>query len=149
MVRRLVDALQEEECDMDPSRAHWTDGGAAYAEWMLTTVENHQGATFVAETEAEAGAVIGLLSCWRAEDASDITVVPAARVHLYVSDLVVLPEWRGRGVAGALLVEAEAHGRKLGVGQMTIGVLAANGPALRAYAKAGFEGYEMLLRKTL
>lgn len=147
MVRRLLNALQEAECVMEASRAHWADGGATYADWMLTTVENHEGATFIAEVED--GAVIGLLSCWRAEDAADITVVPAARVHLYVSDLVVLPDWRGRGVAGALIAEAERHARGLGIAQMTIGVLASNAAARRSYAKAGFEDYEMLLRKKL
>jgi GNAT superfamily N-acetyltransferase len=70
-------------------------------------------------------------------------------VHLYVSDLLVQPDWRGRGVAGVLLAEAEKHGRTLGLTQMTIGVLAVNQSARRAYEKSGFEEYEMLLRKRL
>jgi GNAT superfamily N-acetyltransferase len=62
---------------------------------------------------------------------------------------VVAPDWRGRGIAGLLLAEAERHGRALGLAQMTIGVLAVNEAARRAYAKAGFDDYEMLLRKRL
>lgn len=143
----LLNALQEAECAMESNRAHWPDGAAAYTEWMLTEAAANNGAIFIAESGD--GAAIGLVSCWRAEDASDTTVVAAARVQLYVSDLVVVEEWRGRGVAGRLLAEAERHGRALGLSQMTIGVLAANDAARRAYAKAGFEDYEMLLRKRL
>jgi ribosomal protein S18 acetylase RimI-like enzyme len=147
LVCGLINALQEAECVMEPNRAHWADGGIAYTDWTLTEVAENDGAIFIAETEAEVA--VGLVTCWRAEDASDITVVPQARVHLYVSDLVVLPDWRGRGIAGALLAEAERHGRALDLSQMTIGVLAANAAARRAYAKAGFDDYEMLLRKSL
>ena len=143
----LINALQEAECAMEANRAQWADGGRAYTDWTLAEVAANEGIVIFAE--AEDGAVIGLMSCWRATDETDITVVPEARTHLYVSDLVVLAEWRGRGVAGVLLAEAESHGRRLGLTQMTIGVLAANEAARRAYDKAGFEGYEMLLRKRL
>ncbi len=146
-VRRLLNALQEAECAMDGSRVHWSDGACAYTDWMLRESAEKDGITSVAESDT--GAVIGVMTCWRAEDPTDITVTPEARPHLYVSDLVVATEWRGRGIAGVLLAAAEKHGRALGLAQMTIGVLAANAPARRAYAKAGFDDYEMLLRKRL
>lgn len=145
--RRLLNELQEAECAMESNRAHWPDRAAQYTDWMLDEAAANDGAVWIAESER--GEAIGLMSCWRAEDPTDITVEPAARVHLYVSDLVVAPEWRGRGIAGALLAEAERHGRALGLAQMTIGVLSVNEPARRAYEKAGFAEYEMLLRKRL
>jgi GNAT superfamily N-acetyltransferase len=144
-VRAMLDGLQEYECTIEANRAHWADGGAAYADWMLEESAQNQGAVVIAESDE--GAVIGLLTCWRAEDATDITVVPEARVHLYISELFVADPWRGRGVAGALLAAAEAHARSIGVGQVTIGSLATNASARRAYAKAGFADYEILLRK--
>lgn len=146
-VRRMMNGLHEAERAMEPNRAHWPDGGIAYTDWTLDEVAEHAGAVFLAL--ATPGRPIGFLICWRAEDASDITVVPEARVHLYISDLYVEEDWRGRGVAGALLAEAERHGRALGLTQMTIGVLAVNAAARNAYAKAGFAEYEMLLRKPL
>jgi len=76
-------------------------------------------------------------------------VVPEARLHLYISELFVAEAWRGKGVAGALLAAAEAHARSLGIARVTIGSLAANTSARRAYAKAGFAEYEILLRKRL
>jgi GNAT superfamily N-acetyltransferase len=146
-LRRMVRGLQEAECGMDPSRAHWADDGAAYAGWMLEQVAANAGAVFMAV--AADGAAIGMVSCWRAEDLTDITVTPQARVHLYVSDIFVIEAFRGRNVAGALLGAAERHGRGLGLAQMTIGLLAVNHAARRAYEKSGFSDYELLLRKRL
>jgi len=146
-VRAMLDGLQEYEGTIEANRAHWADGGAAYAGWMLEESARNAGAILIAESDA--GAVIALLTCWRAEDATDITVVPAAREHLYISELFVAESWRGKGVAGALLAVAEDHARGLGIPQVTIGSLAANASARRAYAKAGFDEYEILLRKRL
>lgn len=146
-VRAMLNALQEAECAMEPNRVHWSDRGAAYADWMFAEVAQHSGAVFIAEAADES--MVGLATCWRAEDEVDITVEPAARVHLYVSEMFVIESWRGKGVAGALLDAVEEHGRKIGVPQITIGSLAVNAPARRAYAKAGFAEYEILLRKLL
>jgi GNAT superfamily N-acetyltransferase len=147
VVRAMVNGLQDYERTIEPGRAHWADGGAAYADWMLQEAGQNAGALLVAT--AEDGRVIGLLACWRAEDATDITVVPAARIHLYVSELFVAEDWRRRGVGAALLETAEAHAHSLGIEQVTIGSLAVNTAARRAYAKAGFEEFEILLRKRL
>jgi|SRR5581483_2177612 len=146
-VRAMLDGLQEYECSIEANRAHWADGGAAYADWMLEEAAQNAGSVLLAE--AQDGAAVGLMTCWRAEDATDITVVPAARVHLYISELFVAEPWRGKGIAGALLAAAEAHARSLGIAQVTIGSLAANRSARRAYEKAGFAEYEILLRKRL
>jgi len=144
-VRAMLDGLQEYERAIEPNRAHWADGGAAYADGMLEESAQNSGAVLVATSDG--GTAIGLLTCWRAEDATDITVVPVARVHLYIAELFVVESWRGRHVGAALLAAAEAHARSLGIAQVTIGSLATNASARRAYAKAGFEEYEILLRK--
>jgi len=146
-LRRMVLGLQEAECGMDQSRARWADGGAAYADWMLDEVAANAGAVFMAV--APDGAAIGMVSCWRAEDPTDITASPGARIHLYVSDIFVIESFRGQNVAGALLAVAEGHGRSLGLQQMTVGLLAVNHAARRAYEKSGFLDYELLLRKRL
>jgi len=147
VLRSMIQGLQEAECGMDSSRAHWSDGAAAYTDWTLDQIAAHSGAMFMAETPD--GTPIGVVTCWRADDPTDITVTAEARIHLYVSDLFVVESWRGRDVAGALLAAAEQYGRHLGLAQMTIGLLAVNQAARRAYEKSGFEDYEMLLRKRL
>jgi GNAT superfamily N-acetyltransferase len=147
ILQEMIQGLQEAECGMDSSRAHWADGAAAYTDWTLDEMAAHAGAAFLAE--APDGTAIGVVTCWRADDPADITVTLEARVHLYVSDLFVIESWRGRNVAGALLEAAEQHGRALGLAQMTIGLLAVNQAARRAYQKSGCQDYEMLLRKRL
>jgi ribosomal protein S18 acetylase RimI-like enzyme len=146
-VSALLNVLQEAECRMESSRARWADGGGAYAGWVLQEAAANDGEVLLAETAG--GEVVGLAACWRICDDTDITIRPESRPHLYVSELAVHEAWRGRGIAGALLAECARHGRALGLAQMTIGVLAVNAAARRAYAKAGFEDYEMLLRKRL
>ena len=146
-LRRMVQGLQQAECALDASRARWADDGAAYTDWMLEEVAANTGAVFIAV--APDGVAIGMVACWRAEDLTDITVTPEARVHLYVSDIFVIESCRGQNVAGALLGAAEQHGRGLGLAQMTIGLLAVNHAARRAYEKSGFSDYELFLRKRL
>jgi len=146
-LRKMTQGLQEAECAMDSSRAGWVDGGGAYTDWVLEEVASRSGAVFMAETED--GKEIGMVTCWRAEDPTDITVTVEWRTHLYVSDIFVEEAWRGQNVAGALLEAAEQHGRTLGLAQMTIGLLAVNHAAKRAYEKSGFQDYELFLRKRL
>jgi ribosomal protein S18 acetylase RimI-like enzyme len=145
--RRMALGLQEAECHMESNRAVWADDGGAYTDWVCEEVTAHSGAIFMAE--AADGAPIGMISCWRVEDETDLTVRPDARAHLYVGDIFVIESWRGRNVAGALLAAADAHGRSLGLAYVTIGLLANNQAAWRAYEKSGFQGYEVYLRKRL
>ena len=145
--RRMALGLQEAECRMESNRAVWADNGGAYTDWMFEEVAAHSGAVFMAESAD--GSPIGMVSCWRAEDQTDITVRAEDRAHLYIADIFVVEAWRGRNVAGALLAAADAHGRALGLTYVTIGLLAVNQAAWRAYEKSGFEGYEVYLRKRL
>lgn len=71
----------------------------------------------------------------------------ACRAPRSRSRICAIPRLRGRGVVAHLLAAAEAHLRALGVRRIRIGVLAANASALRAYAKHGFEAYEVVMEK--
>jgi len=146
-LRRMVLGLQQAEHRMEPDRAVWADDGGTYTDWIMEEVAGKSGAIFMAESAD--GIAIGMVSCWRVEDETDITVRPEARAHLYVSDIFVIDSWRGRNVAGALLDAADAHGRALGLAFVTIGLLAVNHAAQRAYEKSGFQAYEVYLRKRL
>ena len=145
--RRMALGLQEAECRMESNRAVWADDGGAYADWVMEEVSGNSGAIFMAE--ASDGTAIGMVTCWRVENETDITVRPDERAHLYIGDIFVVESWRGRGVAAALLAAADAHGRALRLTFVTIGLLAVNQAAWRAYEKSGFREYEVYLRKRL
>jgi ribosomal protein S18 acetylase RimI-like enzyme len=69
--------------------------------------------------------------------------------YAYISDLVVLPEYRGRGVGHALLEQAESYARSAGATILRINVLAKNEDAARLYANFGFTDYRVQLVKRL
>jgi len=67
----------------------------------------------------------------------------------YISDVFVIAEMRGRDIAAILVAEAERRVRPHGVTRLRLGSLANNAQAIRAYRKAGFEDYEVVLEKRL
>ncbi|HUP36286.1 MAG TPA: GNAT family N-acetyltransferase [Candidatus Limnocylindria bacterium] len=69
--------------------------------------------------------------------------------YAYISDLVVLPRYRRRGVGRALLERAEALARSSGARVLRVGVLAKNESAARLYRVAGFSDYQLQLAKRL
>ena len=60
-----------------------------------------------------------------------------ARPGLYLEDLFVLPEWRGRGVGSALLRHLARIAVERGCGRMEWSVLNWNDPAIGFYRKLG------------
>lgn len=90
---------------------------------------------------AEQGGLLGGL-LWAKVDADD-----AGRVNLF--QVWVAPEWRGRGVAAALVDEALAWARLHGTRVVHLGVNSENAGAIRLYERAGFQsiGEPYLMRE--
>ena len=65
--------------------------------------------------------------------------LPPGRAH--VSDLLVSPLWRRRGVGTALLQAAEEEARGRGLRECTLDVDAGNAAALELYRRAGYVHY--------
>ncbi len=62
-----------------------------------------------------------------------------ARPLLNIHDIAVLPAWRGRSAARALLAGIETLARELGCCRITLEVRHDNARARRIYAQAGFK----------
>jgi len=77
---------------------------------------------FVAKAEGE---VIGFCLCWTSS---------------FVKDLVVAPEWQGRGLGAALLATAMAALWERGATVVQLKVVTANAGARRLYERMGFVG---------
>jgi ribosomal protein S18 acetylase RimI-like enzyme len=56
----------------------------------------------------------------------------------YVASIAVYPEFRGRGVATALLLDAERRAQKAKAHRLVLDVEAGNSPAVNLYRKIGF-----------
>ncbi|CAA6692342.1 MULTISPECIES: N-acetyltransferase [unclassified Lentimonas] len=67
----------------------------------------------------------------------------ACRPILNVHDFFVAPEFRGLGLAKALLAQVEELARKLECCKLTLEVLEGNARAQSVYRKFGFDGYEL------
>ena len=83
------------------------------------------------------GTPIGLVNC--IEGFSTFAAKPLVNIH----DVIVLPDWRGHGVAGAMLGAVVQIARDRGACKLTLEVLSGNQKALRAYAKLGFDAYQL------
>ena len=117
----------------------------AYLDWLLRQAQTCNGLMLVAESDgAFAAFVVGWI-----EVAEVITETPDSNRFGYVSDLCVLPPYRGRRIAEQLLREIEHHFRRAGVVRARINALAANRSARVSYERAGYAPYEVLHEKVL
>lgn len=82
-------------------------------------------------------APVGLVNCM--EGFSTFACRPLVNVH----DVVVRDSHRGQRVAQRMFEAVEAEARRRGACKLTLEVLSGNAPALRAYAREGFAGYQL------
>ncbi|WP_234265958.1 GNAT family N-acetyltransferase [Hydrogenophaga sp. NFH-34] len=80
---------------------------------------------------------VGLVNC--IEGFSTFRCKPLVNVH----DVAVMASQRGRGIAEAMLREAERIARERGAVKMTLEVLSGNAPAMRLYQRIGYAGYQL------
>lgn len=134
--------LQEFERKIEPNRREGTSVSQKYVEGVVKNCKQQNGNIFVAE---EDGKVIGFCSVWVEKKPEEL--ISTLAEYAYISDCILLPDFRGKGLGKALLSAAEKHAIEAGMKTIIIGVLAKNTGAIEVYKKAGFEDYEMLLRK--
>ena len=137
--------LQEYERTLHDTRLPGEAVMEAYLDRLLQQVATQSGAILVAE---ESGRLLGLVACVVVQDDA-VQETADSNIHGYITDIYVVPERRGSGLAQALLQAAETHLAPTGISRVRINVLAANAMARRAYEKHGFEPYEVMYEKRL
>jgi GNAT superfamily N-acetyltransferase len=140
----FINGLQDYEAAFEPDRRR--DPNWAVEHWrelQHRCAEKH-GVMLIAEYD---GKPVG----WAfAHDArAEIYVVEADRRHGFLAELYVVPEARGRGLGRALIEGCEAWARGRGHKLLQVGVLAANGRAIRSYEGAGYSPYAITMRRYL
>jgi GNAT superfamily N-acetyltransferase len=109
-----------------------TDYAKAHLVERLKNLPGFHGAlAFMGETP------VGLINCFTGF--STFAAKPLLNIH----DVVVLPEWRGQGIAQALLGWAAESAREIGCCKLTLEILSNNTGAMRSYLRAGFVPYEL------
>lgn len=108
----------EHERDMQggDNRSHGGKMAPAYATELLNMVEGRSGCLLIADIGSNP---VGFIGAYMMTD-PDPSLNDAARVHGYIRDLFVLPNWRRMGVARKLVDAAESHFRKNGLRHLRI-----------------------------
>ena len=117
-------------------------GGSGLSEYAKTHVAaglaaRPQAFSVLAFAQGANQTPVGLVNC--IEGFSTFAAKPLVNIH----DVIVLPDWRGQGVAGAMLEAVAQIARERGACKLTLEVLSGNQNALRAYAKLGFDAYQL------
>jgi ribosomal protein S18 acetylase RimI-like enzyme len=89
---------------------------------------------------------VGFTAGWIVEE-NVIEETPDSNRFGYVSDVCVLPAFRGRGIAARLLEALEARLSLSGVARIRLSTLAANQAARAAYERSGYAPYEIAYEK--
>jgi ribosomal protein S18 acetylase RimI-like enzyme len=144
-LKRGLIALQEYECALHDSRLDAAASADPYLAWMLRQVAKLDGLCLVAW---QADSFIGFIAGWieRQENPAE---TEDSTTFGYISDICLLPAWRGQGLSKPLLLAMERYFAGKAIRRLRISALAANDPALAAYRSVGFRPYEVTLEKTL
>lgn len=143
----LVDhhfALNVHEHAVSPNRRTDRDGGEASLVETEERLARTGGVAIVAEIE---GRVVGHLAL--TFETAPAYVRVEEQPYAYVAVLYVDPAQRGRGIARALLSEAERIAVSRGLTQVIVSVQSGNVEAERAYDRFGFRPYSADLIKPL
>jgi uncharacterized protein (TIGR00290 family) len=143
-LRACFAELQEYERALEPDLPPAELAADAYLALLFERCARWRGRIFVAE---RAGSVVGFAAVHAAVPPDEPD--EPQEEHAFLSDLVALPEERGRGVGKALLAAAEAHARAEGARVLRLLSLARNARARAFYREAGFREREIVLERRL
>jgi len=141
-LRQAIVELQDYERLRHATRLPGEQVADAYLGWMLRRAEAN-GVVLVAERE---DSFIGFVAGW-IEQTDNIGETADSNRFGHISDICVMPAFRGRQVAAQLLEGIEQHFRGTGVVRLRINALAVNASAQASYERVGFLPYEVLYEK--
>jgi ribosomal protein S18 acetylase RimI-like enzyme len=143
-VEQCIIELQDAERKLEPDRVEGRTIAQRHRLDLLRICGEKTGQLYVAE---DAGVVVGMVCIWLEREPE--TYLSTLTEYAYISDVVVLPAWRNRGVGRALLLQAERFAVEHGADVLRINVLARNVTAAGLYRAAGFREYAVSLLKHL
>jgi len=140
----FINGLQDYEAAFEPNRRrdpnfvadHWREA-------QYRCAEKH-GIMLIAE---DAGKPVGWALAY--DERAELFVVEPERSHGFLAELFLLPQARGKGLGRALIEGCEGWAKERGHKLLTIGVLAKNPSAIRAYEGAGYAPYVTVMRRYL
>lgn len=132
-LRAAVAELHNVEGRLHDSRLPGEETADAYLAWMLAEAAR-DGAVFVAEA---GGLFAGFAAGWPVQE-SHIEEMPDSNRFGYISDVCVLPAFRGRRIVARLLEALEVRLSLNGIKRIRLSTLAANRAARTSYERLGY-----------
>ena len=128
----------------EPDRRRDPDFAADHWRALQRSHAEKSGVILIAE---DGGKPVGWAFVY--EVTAEVFVVEAERRLGFLAELFVMPEARGKGHGRALIEGCEDWARGRGHKLLTVGVLAKNPSAIRAYESAGYAPYWITMRRYL
>jgi ribosomal protein S18 acetylase RimI-like enzyme len=141
-LRAAVVELHEAARGFHDSHLPGEETADAYLAWMLAAAA-HDGAVFVAEA---GGVFAGFAAGWVVQE-QYIEETPDSNRFGYISDVCVLPAFRGRRIAARLLEALELRLSLNGIKRIRLSALAANKAARTSYERLGYAAYQIVYEK--
>jgi GNAT superfamily N-acetyltransferase len=134
--------LQDYEAAFEPDRRRDPDFAIEHWRELQRRHAEKHGIMLIAE---DAGAAVGWAFAY--DETAEVFVIEAERRHGFLAELFVMSQARGKGLGRALIEGCEAWARGRGHKLLTVGVLAKNPSAIRAYEDAGYAPYWTTMRR--
>ena len=145
----FINGLQDYEAAFEPDRRR--DPNFAVEHWrdlQHRCAEKH-GIMLIAEDFVPEGGARPVGWAFAHDDKAEVFVVEQERRHGFLAELYLMPQARGKGLGRALIEGCESWARGRGHKLLTVGVLAQNPTAVRAYEGAGYAPYVTIMRRYL
>ena len=140
----FINGLQDYEAAFEPDRRRDPNFAADHWRDLQHRCAEKHGIMLIAELSAKA---VGW--AFAHDEKAEVFVVEPERTHGFLAELFLLPEARGKGLGRALIEGCEAWARERGHRLLTVGVLAKNPTAIRAYEGVGYSPYVTIMRRYL
>lgn len=140
----FIDGLQDYEAAFEPDRRRDPDFAVEHWREVQHRCAEKHGVMLIAEDD---GKPVGW--AFAHDQNAELFVVVPERRHGYLAEIFLLPQARGKGLGRALIAACEDWARGRGHKLLTIGVLAKNPGAIRAYEGVGYEPYIVTMRRYL
>ncbi len=138
----FINGLQDFEATFEPDRRRDPDFAAQHWRELQHRCAEKHGIMLIAE---DADKAVGWAFAY--EQHGELFIVEPERRHGFLAEIFVSPEARGKGLGRALIAGCEAWARDRGHKLLTIGVLARNPGAIRAYEGSGYAPYAITMRR--
>ena len=136
--------MQDYEATFEPDRRRDPNFAAEHWRDLQHRCAEKHGVMLIAE---DAGKPVGWAFAY--DENAELFVIAPERRHGYLAELFVMSQARGKGLGRALIHGCEDWARGRGHKLLTVGVLAKNPSAIRAYEGAGYAPYWTTMRRYL